>query len=289
MSKNFRSDIYEGGITVNPTNGAGIVAPIGTLLPRAGFSPVEFWQKYGALATDWLQVVNNNLGQIQGMSTLSNNLTTLTIMQGRCRSSDGTFEMEIGNLGITASLTLNLDVGVVAPNTWYHVYVIGDSTGVSTIASRISLSSVAPGLPAGFNKFRRVGAIRTDGASNLIPFQALAAGQYRLFLYSAGETTRQVLVNGAATGVNPTLLSLATLVPPTTQFAWIQARQDGTPQGQLFDSPAVASPIVRTVAGGSSNQLNDLMLTDPAQAIGYSNGAVGGLLQVWVSGFSEAI
>jgi len=289
MAKNLRSDLYEGGVTVNPTNGAGIVAPIGTLLPRAGFTPVEFWQKYGAGATDWLQVVNNNLGQIQGLSTLYLNATTITITQGRCRSADGTFDMPVPSLGITASMVANLDVGVVAANTWYHLYVIANSGANLVPTSRVSLSSVAPGLPAGFDKYRRIGAIRTDGTTSLIPFEALALGQYRLSLYRSLESTRQVLLNGAATGVNPTLVSLATLVPPTSQLAWIQARQTGTPEGRIFDDPAAGSPIIKTLAGASSNQLNDIIRTNAAQAIGYSNSAVGGLLQIWVTGFSEAL
>lgn len=288
MSKNFRSDLYEGGITVNPNAGAGIVAPIGTVLPRAGFSPVELWQKFGAAATQWAQVVNNNLGQNEGMSQMYLNATTVNISGGRCRSSDGTIDIEVAGTGLSASMVANLDVGVRAANTWYHLYVIASSTTLALASPRFSLSAVAPGLPAGFDKYRRIGAVRTDAAADLIPFWALVSGQYRLLVWRSDITTRQVLVGGAATGA-PTSVSLATLVPPTTQVSWLQARQTGVAEGRLYDDLAAAAPIIKTVAGGSSNQLNDIMLTTAAQAIGYSNSIAGGLFQIWVTGFSEAI
>lgn len=103
-----------------------------------------------------------------------------------------------------------LDTGTLAASTFYYVYVIASSLSanpeinqdiqVSTLASgttilngtvvaegqvtqptwsvannlqpagMISLSATTPTLPTGYDMFRRVGAILTDGASHILPF-----------------------------------------------------------------------------------------------------------------------
>ena len=51
MAKNLRSNVLEGGLTVDPTVGAGVAAAIGSILPRRGTT--ELWQKIGAADTAW--------------------------------------------------------------------------------------------------------------------------------------------------------------------------------------------------------------------------------------------
>lgn len=55
MAKNLQSNVYEGGLTVDPTAGAGVPAAIGSILPRAG-TP-QLWQKIGAGDTEWEEVI----------------------------------------------------------------------------------------------------------------------------------------------------------------------------------------------------------------------------------------
>lgn len=45
------SGILEGVLTVDPAAPPGVMAPVGTILPRLGFA--ELWQKFGLLDTDW--------------------------------------------------------------------------------------------------------------------------------------------------------------------------------------------------------------------------------------------
>lgn len=62
-----------------------------------------------------------------------------------------------------------LDTGAKASGTWYHCFAIFNPTnGLSDYL--FSTSVAAPTLPAGYTKKRRIGAIRTDVSSNIIPF-----------------------------------------------------------------------------------------------------------------------
>ncbi len=66
-----------------------------------------------------------------------------------------------------------IDAGVLAPSTWYSVWVIYNPTTLVS-AGLLSLSPTAPNMPAGFTHGARVGWIRTDATANKYP---LAYGQ----------------------------------------------------------------------------------------------------------------
>lgn len=51
MAKPIVSNVYAGGLTVDPRVGAGVVADIGSILLRDGSA--ELYQKFGAGNTDW--------------------------------------------------------------------------------------------------------------------------------------------------------------------------------------------------------------------------------------------
>jgi hypothetical protein len=62
-----------------------------------------------------------------------------------------------------------LDTGTKAIDTWYHCFAIYNPTnGLRDYLA--STSATSPTLPAGYTKKRRIGAIRTDGSNNIIPF-----------------------------------------------------------------------------------------------------------------------
>jgi hypothetical protein len=70
---------------------------------------------------------------------------------------------------ISIDVTLNgaggLDVGAIALNTAYAVYVIGDSTNALPPAGIASLNFSAPAMPDGYDVFRRVAVISTKTLS----------------------------------------------------------------------------------------------------------------------------
>lgn len=63
----------------------------------------------------------------------------------------------------------SLDTGAIAPSTWYHAYEMQrPDTGVVDVIT--SLSANAPTLPANYTLFRRIGSMKTDGASQWMKF-----------------------------------------------------------------------------------------------------------------------
>jgi hypothetical protein len=127
-----------------------------------------------------LSCINNGSalrGYLGGL-TLANDvtLTKLDISAGEATSDDAATRMILGSAwvkSIGSTFTLGsgnggLDTGSVTASTWYHVFLISDSTGVTT--DILFSTSLSPSMPGGFTKKRRIGSIRTDGSSNIIKF-----------------------------------------------------------------------------------------------------------------------
>lgn len=122
-------------------------------------------------------------GHIDGL-TLSNNGTDanhdIDIAIGVCTGFDGVdayVPMELTSIltkQIDASWAVGddaggLDAGSVAADTWYHVYLIMRSdTGV--VDALFSTNASAPTMPTNYDYKRRIGAIKTDGSSDIKAF-----------------------------------------------------------------------------------------------------------------------
>lgn len=109
----------------------------------------------------------------------------------------------------------SLDTGAWANSTWYYVYVIWNGT---TTAGLFSLSATAPTLPSGYTYFARVGAIRTQAATNFNPLAFRQAGRKVRYVV-AGNVTALPQIAGASVGNpdTPTWVSQSTanVAPPT--------------------------------------------------------------------------
>lgn len=96
-----------------------------------------------------------------------------------------------------------LDTGARAASTWYNVFLIrADETGTPDILFSTSFSS--PTMPSGYSYKRRIGAIRTDGSSNILAFTQ--TGDEFVWYTAVFD------VNAAHPGTTSTLYSLT--VPP---------------------------------------------------------------------------
>ncbi|MBB4000980.1 hypothetical protein [Aurantimonas endophytica] len=75
------------------------------------------------------------------------------------------------NLGAVwaAGAAGGLDVGPIANNTWYHLFLIGNPT-TGAVDAIFSTSLTNPALPSGWTKKRRIGAVLTDGSANIRRF-----------------------------------------------------------------------------------------------------------------------
>lgn len=68
--------------------------------------------------------------------------------------------------------------GGEAPNTWYGIYLIGDTTSANPVALMLSTRTTALQLPTGYNVAARIGSVRNDGSSNIISFRQHGTEHY---------------------------------------------------------------------------------------------------------------
>ncbi len=192
-------------------------------------------------------------------------------------------------LDLTVSGAGGLDTGVEAANTWYYVYVIGDTTRVNPIDGVFSADQMNPTLPAGYDVFRRVGVVRNDAASDIIDFQNFGHNADRVTRYRSERSTRQVLAAGAASGVNPTAVNLTNFVPPTSRNAQIEALEMGTQPLELYrQGGGGTNPMLYQIEAGDQAVIA-FYATNNGQNIGYNHPAAGGLADIYVSGFAESL
>lgn len=134
---------------------------------------------------------------IQGLNISVASTTVLAIAPGQARDSNDMIDMPVGFPDLQGNINppiqfqnyqtplfLNsavngangLDAGTLAATTQYAVYLIGDSREYKPVAGIISLSSNAfPLLPFGYDSYRLLGFIRTDGSAHFV-FATGAAG-----------------------------------------------------------------------------------------------------------------
>lgn len=139
-------------------------------------------------------------------------VTTLTVAAGQCRDSTN-----INDIILDAAVTINgaangangLDQGSLANNTMYAVWMIGDSFKNNDAAAVISTDTSAPLLPSGYDMYRRIGWVLTDGSAQFLLFWQIGDAKQRMYWYDVGISE---LSAGNATTY--TAIDLATSVPP---------------------------------------------------------------------------
>lgn len=153
-----------------------------------------------------------------------------------------------------------LDTGVRTADTWYFIWAIGDSTGANPDEVLLSLSpgapfgagaagtptGISPALPAGYDLFRRIGAIRTDSSNNFISARKING----VTMY---EDITRTTIYGPAGPPGGTYQTLATAayVPPTAErcILWAQGqRQGGVVGAQIFFRSGATSPSATLTA-----------------------------------------
>jgi hypothetical protein len=228
-------------------------------------------------------------GYIAGLVPSWTSGTQVTIGAGQARSVSGGRNMVLAAPQLVDAAVVGangIDVGALANNNWYFIFVISDSTGVNPVAGLLSTSQNAPVLPAGYDTRRRVGSLRTNGAAQLRNFQVFGSGANRSVQYRDAISGRQRLTGGAATVV--TTVGVSQFVAPTSSFARLQVQQRGTVIASLYDDPTqVFADAQRTVQPASG--FCDVMRVSATRDMAYANAAAGGLLDIWVTGYEETV
>jgi hypothetical protein len=172
-------------------------------------------------------VFGDNLLLSQGVDTDHD----INVGVGACGDSTGVYMMRL-----FAALIKQIDsafsegtnaggmfTGAVAATTWYHVHLIRrDSDG--HIDAGFDTSPVAANRPVGYTAYCRIGAVFTDGSTNIIAFFQIGD----TFLYKAAIFD----VNGVSVGTSAVPLTLATplgvIVAPIIAPAIVKAGETPT-------------------------------------------------------------
>lgn len=166
---------------------------------------------------------------IDGAELSWTSVSEVTVAPAFVRSSDDTYDIYLAASQVVdiaragAKPVLNgLDAGAEAADTWYAVYVIGDSTGVNAGATILSANFTTPTLPAGYNVYRRIGAVRNNAGSNFIKFNQVWNGPVRRYWYDVDVADVALDLNGGHEIAFFTV-TLTALMPPTSQACFLSA------------------------------------------------------------------
>lgn len=174
---------------------------------------------------------------ISGLNISVASTTVLAIAPGQARDSNDNIDMPVGFPDLQNNvnppvlfqnyqqpLLVNsaivgangLDAGTLAASTQYAIYLIGDSRGYNIVAGLLSLTSNAfPLIPVGYDSFRLLGFIETDGSSHFVyathkPQNLVGALAY----YNSPPIS--VLSGGNATTFTAIDLTTNSAIPTTT-------------------------------------------------------------------------
>jgi hypothetical protein len=288
------------GVSVDPTGPTTIVYVIDTLLPADGVtidntvaahvntplnSPSTFLNNISNAKLAWISGTQVGIGS--------------SGVQSRVSDSTGVYDMTWATqlvANIAASGAGGLDTGAPANNTWYAVFVIGDTRNVNTPAALFSVSPTAPTMPAGYNVFRRVGWVRRTGSAVFLKFDQIGNGTVRTYYYDEQSATLNALLGGASTAF--AAVSLAAFVPPTSREV-ILAIGFNNPGSAATDfvmfretGSTQTLPITRIGPGTTIAQVMLVqlrMICSTAQSIDYQVSAAADRCNVNVSGFVDEI
>lgn len=158
-------------------------------------------------------IVNARVAYVNGLALAYGTAATFTMAAGAASNSNDINDIVLPAL-VTNTITSvgpnGVDIAAAVLSSFYAVYVIGDSSGYQPTASLISLSATAPRLPFGYDMFRRVGYILTDGSANLLKFWQYGNGSVKDMWYDTGIATPAITTS--ATYVSQ---SLAAGIPPS--------------------------------------------------------------------------
>jgi hypothetical protein len=251
---------------------------------------------------------------IQGLSISPASTTLLSVAPGAARDSNNAIDMVVGlqnyfgndnpalqfqnyQPGLLINSAVNgvngLDSGTIAASTQYAIYLIGDSRNYNNTAAVLSLTSnQAPIMPSGYDSYRLIGFIETDGSSHFVyathkPQNIAGLLQYfnspAVSVLSGGNATSFTAIDLTASSAVPTttlpnvIVSLFVTFTPAAAGDVVQFRPTGSSAtGNLPTITGVAAGVAQTqyiqvIAGvGSSKPEIDYLVTSSSDAVSVS-------------------
>ncbi len=196
-----------------------------------------------------------NLGNLylSGLNLTYVTTTTFSVAAGQARDSTDVNDIVL-DTAATVNVRVNgangLDTGTLAANGMYYVFIVGDSTKYNDACALISLSSTAPVLPAGYDMFRRIGAIKGNATAApntlILPFHQRGKGLDRAMYYATPIAT--AIAAGAAVVWTDVILTTFVPITATSVIAQAQLTSDaGGTRYALFAGSALVAVNVLTV------------------------------------------
>lgn len=174
---------------------------------------------------------------ISGLNISVASTTVLAIAPGQARDASDNIDMPVGFPNLQGNtypviqfsnfqppLIVNsvvngingLDTGTIAASTQYAIYLIGDSRGYNQVAGLLSLTSNAsPIMPTGYDSFRLIGFIETDGSSHFVYATHKPQNMVGALAYF-NQPPISVLSGGNATTFTAIDLTTNSAIPTTT-------------------------------------------------------------------------
>lgn len=188
--------------------------------------------------------------------------TTLTISSGQFRDSSNSFDANLGNfegesnnepsdVSITLDASVNgfngLDVGTLAANTVYNVFIISDPINNNPTGALASLS-LTPVTPFNYSlSYKLIGYFATDSSAEILLCYNSGTGNSRTLMYDApGQTA---VTAGAATTF--TTVDLREFVPLVSDLpVWISTTYTPAVAGNTLSlQPAGSTGIPFVITG----------------------------------------
>lgn len=201
---------------------------------------------------------------ISGMNLSVASNTVMAIAPGQCRDQFDNIDIPVKSAQYINSAVngLNgLDQGSLAASTNYLVWEVADSKNKLPNGGILSLqSNVAPLIPYGYDSFRLIGAVSTDGSTHFTAASVLNAINYKGYFL---QPAVGVLSGGNATSF--TAIDLSSAIPTTTSkfvvalctVTFIPSAVGDTVQFRPTGSSATANlPVITGVAAGVAQTQN---------------------------------
>jgi hypothetical protein len=174
-------------------------------------------------------IVYQGTPDIHGFNITWASNTTVVVSAGTLLDNTlvNTFSTSVPTtLNISVTGINALDDGTVAASTVYAVYLISSYLGNKPTGFIISKLPV-PIFPAGYDMFRRVGWVVTDGSSHIINITQTGSDSVRVYAYDPAVS----VLSGGVSNVPQTPVDLSMAVPPIVTKVLFSASYGGDSVG----------------------------------------------------------
>lgn len=231
---------------------------------------------------------------LDGMSLVYTGVTSITVVHGQCSDSTdiNVIAFASSKLLLASTNGLNgLDTGSLANNTFYAVYAVADSTLNNPSGVQMSLSATQPYLPAGYDMFRRIGFVLTDGSAHILPFTQRGVDLGRSMWY--GDAIATNITAGASTSF--AVVTASASVPSVSAEVYLKAvltADAGATRTAAFKAVSATSTAGQAFMSSPASTVTTASVMCPCDASGaidylVSNGSAA--IAISVSGYLDTL